>query len=54
MLPVDFLKAAGIALGLLAINVLIVILAVVAYATLVEPCHPSEHYGEVAKWIAPW
>ena len=54
MKPIDFLKAAGVALALLVINVLVVILAVVAYAQLIEPGHPSDYYNAAAKWIAPW
>lgn len=54
MKPIDFLKAAGIAIGLLVINVLIAILVVGVYAALIEPGHTDEFYDEAALWIVPW
>lgn len=54
MKAVDFLKAAGVALALLAINVLIGILVVAVYAVVIEPGHPHEFYEEAATRIVPW
>jgi hypothetical protein len=50
----DLAKAAGVAIALLAINVLVVVLAVVVYAQLIEPGHPSDFYNKAAEGIAPW
>jgi hypothetical protein len=54
MRPLDFAKAAGIALALLVVNVLIAILVVLAYAFFIEPGHSSEFYDAAALRIAPW
>lgn len=50
----DFFKAAGVALVLLILNVIVAIGAVLVYAYAVEPGHPSEYYDQAALWIAPW
>ena len=54
MKPIDFIKAIGVAIALLAINVLIAILVVIVYRFLIEPGHPTEFYDEAAMKIAPW
>jgi hypothetical protein len=54
MKPIDFVKAAGVAIGLLVLNVLIAILVVFAYSIFIEPGHPREYYDEAALRIAPW
>ena len=54
MKPIDFAKAVGVAVALLAINLLFAILVVVVYSFLIEPGHPREFYDEAAKRIAPW
>lgn len=54
MKPVDYAKAAGVAIVLLVFNVLIAVFVVAVYATVVEPGHPSEFYEEAAKRISPW
>jgi hypothetical protein len=54
MKPIDYARAAGVATGLLVVNVLIAILAVVVYSYLIEPGHPKEFYDAAALWIAPW
>jgi hypothetical protein len=54
MKPIDFAKAAGIALAILVLNVLIAILVVLAYSIFIEPGHPREYYDEAALRIAPW
>jgi hypothetical protein len=54
MKPIDFAKAGAVAIVVLALNFLIVILAVVAYSVLIEPGHPREFYDAAAVRIAPW
>ena len=54
MLPIDFVKAAAVAIAVLALNVLIAVLVVLAYSVFIEPGHPKEFYDEAALWIAPW
>jgi hypothetical protein len=54
MKPIDLAKAAGVAFALLALNLLIATLVIVAYSLLIEPGHPREFYDEAALRIAPW
>lgn len=54
MKPIDFAKAAGVAVAVLVINVLIAILVVLVYRFGIEPGHPSEFYDAAAQRIAPW
>ena len=54
MKPIDFAKAAGVALVILIINVIISILVVLFYSFFINPGHPRAYYDEAAKWIAPW
>ena len=54
MQPIDFAKAAAVAIAVLALNVLIAVLVVLVYRFLVEPGHPSEFYDAAALRIAPW
>src|SRR5262245_20506953 len=54
MKPIDFAKAAGVAIALLVLNFVIAILVVVAYRVFIEPGHPKEYYDEAAKRIVPW
>jgi hypothetical protein len=54
MKPIDFARAAGVAVLLLALNVLISIFVVLGYSVLVEPGHPKEFYDAAAQRIAPW
>jgi hypothetical protein len=51
---IDFAKAAGIAVALLVLNVLIAILIVLGYRFFIEPGHPDAFYEEAALRIAPW
>jgi hypothetical protein len=54
MRQIDFAKAAGAAVGILVLNLLCAVLAVLAYSIFVAPGHPSEYYDAAALWIAPW
>ena len=53
MQPIDFAKAAGVAIAVLVLSVLIAVLAVFGYS-LIEPGHPNEFYDAAALRIAPW
>ena len=52
--PVDFAKAAGVAVGVLIANVLIAIVVVLFYRFAIEPGHESEFYDAAALRIVPW
>jgi hypothetical protein len=54
MKPIDFAKAAGFAILLLVLNVLIATLVILFYSLVIEPGHPHEFYNEAALRIAPW
>ncbi|MBC8352317.1 MAG: hypothetical protein H8E66_10030 [Planctomycetes bacterium] len=54
MKPIDFAKATGVAVALLAVNLLIAVAVVVFYRFVVEPGHPSEFYDAAALRISPW
>ena len=54
MKPIDFAKAAGVAVAVLVLNVLIAILVVFVYSVLIDPGHPREYYDAAAPRIAPW
>lgn len=54
MKAIDFAKATGIGVALLALNLLIATLVIIAYAVFIEPGHPDEFYHDAAMRIAPW
>ena len=54
MKPVDILKALGVALALMGLNVAIAFAAVWAYSAFVEPGHNAAFYKAAAQDIAPW
>ena len=51
---IDLAKAAGVGVAILAVNIVISILVVLAYSIFINPGHPREYYDEAAKRIAPW
>jgi hypothetical protein len=54
MTPRDFVKAAGVAVVLLILNVMVAVAVVLVYSYAIEPGHPREFYDQAALWIAPW
>lgn len=54
MKPIDYLKAAGVGLAVLALTIALSFPMVFVYATFIEPGHPQVFYNEAALWIAPW
>jgi low temperature requirement protein LtrA len=51
---IDFLKAAGVGLGVMALTVAASFPMIFIYATFIEPGHPQAFYNDAAQWIAPW
>ena len=54
MKPSDYAKAFGVAIAILALNVLIAILVVLVYSIAIDPGHSHEYYNAAALRIAPW
>jgi hypothetical protein len=54
MTAIDFVKAFGVAIGILVVNVAISFAVVAAYSLWVEPGHDAAYYEAAAQWIAPW
>lgn len=50
---VDVLKAAGLAVGILVVNVAISFGAVAVYAMFVDPGRDAAYYQAAAQWVAP-
>jgi hypothetical protein len=50
----DFLKAAGVALLLMVLNVVVAFGVVWAYSVFIEPGHDEAFYQAAAQRIAPW
>jgi hypothetical protein len=54
MKPLDFARAAAVAVVLLVLNVLVSIVVVLGYSILIEPGQPREFYDKAALRIVPW
>ncbi len=54
MKPIDYLKAVGVALAVLVLNLLLTTLVVTAYALLIAPGQPQDHYAAMAPKIGAW
>jgi hypothetical protein len=54
MKPMDYAKALGLALLVLALNIALTFPAVFLYSLFVEPGHPPEFYTAAAPRIAMW
>ncbi len=54
MTLLDILKALGLTLALMALNVAIAFAVVWAYSAFVEPGHDAAFYQAAAQDIAPW
>jgi hypothetical protein len=53
MTVVDVLKAAGLAIAILIVNVAISFGTVAVYAMYIDPGHKAAYYEAAAQWIAP-
>ena len=53
MQAIDYVKALGVAVGILITNVAISFAVVAAYSVFVDPGHDSTYYEAAAQWIAP-
>jgi hypothetical protein len=54
MKPLDFVKAIGVALTIMFVNVLISVIVITVYSYAIAPGHDEAFYQEAAKRIAPW
>lgn len=54
MTGLDFLKAFGVALSLMVLNVIVAFGAVWAYSMFIAPGHDEAFYQAEAQRIAPW
>jgi hypothetical protein len=54
MRPIDVLKAAALAVGILIVNVAISFAVVAVYSIAIDPGHEQAYYETAARWIAPW
>lgn len=54
MKPIDYAKALALALGVLALNMLITVAAVFVYAQFIEPGHDRAFYDAAAMRISLW
>lgn len=54
MTLIDFIKAAGLAVLVLASNLLLTVLAVFIYSLAIEPGHPAAYYNAMAPRIGAW
>lgn len=54
MQPIDYLKALGVAVAVLALNMLAVTAAIFAWSMLIEPGRPQAFYAAAAPRIGAW
>lgn len=55
MKALDVLKAFGVALGIMVVNVAISFGVVAVYSMFIDPGHPEAYYQKAAaEWLAPW
>jgi hypothetical protein len=54
MKPIDYLKALGVAVAVMVLNLLITTAVIAIYATLIEPGQPPAHYTAMAPVIGAW
>jgi hypothetical protein len=54
MTAIDYLKAFGVAVAILVVNVAISFAVVALYSYAVDPGHDEAYYQAAAQWIAPW
>jgi hypothetical protein len=52
--PIDFIKAAGLSIAILVVNVLISFAVVAIYSWAIAPGHDAAFYEAAAQRIAPW
>ncbi len=54
MKPIDYLKALGVGIAVLVLNLLLTTLAITIYSFLIEPGHPQDYYVAMAPVIGAW
>lgn len=54
MKPIDYAKAAGLAVAVLALNLLVTTVIITVYAMVIEPGQPQAHYNAMAPKIGAW
>jgi hypothetical protein len=54
MTAIDFLKALGVALLLMVLNVAVSFAVMAVYGYLIDPGHEPSYYESAAQRIAPW
>jgi hypothetical protein len=54
MKPIDYLKALGVAVAVLALNLLLTTVVITVYSMLIDPGQPQSHYTAMAPRIGAW
>ena len=54
MKPLDFTRAAGLAVAIMIINVLLSVVVIAVYSYAIAPGHDAAFYEAAAPRIAPW
>jgi hypothetical protein len=54
MKPIDYLKALGLAVAILALNLLATTLAITIYSLAIAPGQPQDYYVAMAPVIGAW